>query len=178
MKISWVNEKVKAKKSKIQGTGVFALKNIAKGEVVTVFGGFVVHLNELNKIRDTNPRTHETIVSIGYQIDDKLVYAPTSHGQFSDVEYLNHSCEPNCGFISKIDLIAICDIRKGEELTMDYGLCISNKLFEMTCNCNKESCRKKITANDWKIPSLQKKLGAYFQPYLKLKFGYVEHKYN
>jgi len=170
MKISWVSKKVKAQNSKISGRGAFAVKDITAAELVTVFGGFIAHFDDLKILKKQNLKTYETIVSIGYQVSDKLVYAPTSSSQFSDMEYLNHSCDPNCGFVSQIELIAIRNIPVGEELTMDYGLCISNPIFEMPCTCGKLKCRTKITANDWKNLILQKKLGKYFQPYLKEKF--------
>jgi uncharacterized protein len=36
--------------------------------------------------------------------------------------FINHSCEPNVGFSGNVVLVAVRDIRHGEELTTDYAL--------------------------------------------------------
>jgi hypothetical protein len=36
--------------------------------------------------------------------------------------FINHSCDPNVGFAGDIVLVAMRDIRQGEELTADYAL--------------------------------------------------------
>lgn len=176
MEISWVNRKLKAQKSSVAGTGVFALKAISKGECVAVFGGFVVEITKLKTLAQNNKKIHQTILDIGYQIDDKLIFSPTDPSQFSDIEYLNHSCEPNCGFTDKITLVAMRDIVKGEELSMDYAGCISTSHFEMECSCGAPTCRKFISKNDWQNPRLQKKYGKHFQPYLLEKIKRMKNK--
>ncbi len=87
------------------------------------------------------------------------------------VESINHSCSPNAGFKGQIVLVAMHDIKKGEQITFDYATVLSkprgvDKEYEFKCNCGSVECRKSITWNDWKNPVLQKKYDGYFQWYL------------
>ncbi len=64
--------------------------------------------------------------------------------------YFNHSCSGNMGFNNKGDFVAIRNIKRGEELSYDYGLAESNPKFKMICQCKSKNCRKIITGSDWK----------------------------
>jgi len=154
----WITKKAKPKKSKIRGLGMFATKNISKGEIVSVYGGIIIPISEIKKYR-------EKIGGIrGLQIDEKFFICPTekSGGLF------NHSCEPNLGYKDTIKIIAIKNIKPKEELVFDYGMSESN--FEsFKCHCGTKNCRKIITSNDWKNKKLQNKYGKYFATYLKNK---------
>lgn len=64
--------------------------------------------------------------------------------------YFNHSCDGNLGFNRDGDFVARRNIRRGEELTYDYGLAESNPRFKMNCSCGSAHCRRKISGSDWK----------------------------
>lgn len=166
MTISWTTKKIEHKNSLISGTGVFAKRKINRGEIVAVFGGYCIDIDELKKLETENPSAHDVILEIGYQIEDNIIFSPTSKPQFSIIEYLNHSCDANCGFDGPINLIALHDIDKGEEISMDYATCITSKLFEMKCVCGSSKCRGRLRATDWKLPSVQKQYKSHFQPYI------------
>lgn len=167
--ISWTNKKIVHKKSTIEGEGVFAVAPIEAGELVAVFGGYSIDINSLNSIAIEDPDAYSTILSIGYQVDDEIIYAPMSEAQYSAIEYLNHSCDANSGFSSAIHLVALQNIMESEEITMDYGTCITSELFEMDCTCGAPLCRKKVTKDDWLLDSVQEKYGSHFQPYILKK---------
>jgi len=166
MKISWANDKLFSKSSSISRRGTFTSKAIKKGELVAVFGGYIIELKMLDELKK---RTRDSIYSVGYQVEDDLMLGITNYSQFSTTEYINHSCDPNCGFDGQINLYAIRDILKNEEVTFDYCMCFTNKMFEMNCTCGSSTCRKFISATDWKNPILQKKYGGAFQPYILKK---------
>lgn len=168
MKISWTNKNITHSISAIEGKGVYAIGPIEVGELIAVFGGFVCSIEDLNELKKHDQKTFENFIQTAIQVDENLVYSPTDIDQYSDIEYLNHSCEPNAGFSSPIHLVAMCAINSGEEITMDYAMCISSKIFAIEeCECGRNSCRKKITENDWLIPEIQDKYRDYFQPYIK-----------
>jgi len=88
--------------------------------------------------------------------------------------YFNHSCNPNAGFKGQIFLVAMRNIRKGEQITFDYGMVLHeiknlDKQYKLKCYCGSKKCRRFITFNDWKKPELQKKYFGYFQLYLQEK---------
>jgi hypothetical protein len=80
---------------------------------------------------------------------------------------LNHSCEPNCGAIGTSSICAIKDIYPETELTFDYAMTDSSQYDEFNCACKTNSCRKKITGEDWKNSIIQQKYEGYFSSYLK-----------
>jgi SET domain-containing protein len=80
--------------------------------------------------------------------------------------YFNHSCDGNLGFDKNGDFVAIKDIKRGEELSYDYGLAESNPKFKMICKCKINHCRKVITGNDWKILKKDKSKRQYMHPFL------------
>lgn len=56
----------------------------------------------------------------------------------------NHSCEPNTGYRG-LDVIALRDIREGEELTLDYAAFCNEDMAPFDCRCGSASCRGRIT---------------------------------
>ncbi len=68
---------------------------------------------------------------------------------YNTARFINHSCNPNCRYEIKrkhIWIIAIKDIKKGEELTYDYGYDIDG-YKEHTCNCKSPNCIGYIVSN-------------------------------
>lgn len=72
---------------------------------------------------------------------------------------MNHSCEPNSGVLkknSKLFLIAISNIKIGDELLMDYSTILApDDIWEMNCNCGSNKCRSVIKKFN-KIPKRTK----------------------
>lgn len=161
-KMSWVSPKIFSKKSQKSGFGVFAKKPISENEIITIFGGYVINIQDLPKIPDG-------LQDYYYQISDKLFYGPVRKKDIMESEFFNHSCNPNSGFKDSITLIAIKDIKKNEEVTFDYAMCMTSGILNLKCQCGEKKCRKIIKGSDWKKPELQKKYKNYFQPYIKEK---------
>jgi len=97
-------------------------------------------------------------------------FIPPEHFDFNSLSiewYFNHSCDGNVGFNRDGDFVARRDIRRGEELTYDYGLAESYPGFKMDCSCGSPRCRLKITGNDWKNPTFRKRNLDYMLPILR-----------
>jgi SET domain-containing protein len=115
-------------KEGVAGRGVFAGERIARGAVVMVYGGPVLRYAE------TTPQT--LAVQIG---PDRYLGAS---GGYDD--YVNHSCEPNCGLViegMRVELVAMREIEEGEELYFDYSTTMDEDDFEMPCRCGAAACR-------------------------------------
>lgn len=150
------------KKSKIHGQGLFTKENIIKGKKVAIKGGRIVD----RKFIDKNPKI---VKGSELQIDNFHYIAPTNKEEFKkSMLYINHSCDPNIGIKGKNIFVALRDIKKGEEITNDYGTFEDNNL-RIKCHCGAKNCRKIIAGKDWQNKSLQKKYGNYFAPYLLQK---------
>lgn len=142
--------------------GVVAIKNISLGETVGVLGGVIVPKSEIKKYWKMKAG------HVGIQISDDFFICPTKREELEETGVFNHSCEPNCGYKNSIELIAIKNIKAGEEIVFDYAF--SESVIEpFECNCGSMTCRKIIEPTDWKITEMQKKFGNYFSPYLKNK---------
>ncbi len=62
----------------------------------------------------------------------------------SPARYLNHSCEPNAGFVDDISLIALKPILPGEEIRFDYSTTMLERHWELDCSCGASNCRERI----------------------------------
>jgi hypothetical protein len=142
-----------------RGRAVYAKSAIPRDEIICIWGGRILPVEEIKKMGPEGVR-------LSVQIDDGFV-------TYSDVEgisdWFNHSCEPNSGLSGQITLVALRDIAEGEEVTFDYAFCDSSDYDEFKCQCGKPSCRGVVTGRDWQNPTLQEKHFAYFATYLQKK---------
>lgn len=155
---SWLNPNIEVKNTGNYGSGIFAKKNIKKGEKLAIFGGYVVRIDE-------EP------IDTGIQIDDNLILTSFDHNDPAD--FVNHSCNPNAGIKGQNFLVSMKKIKKGEQVCFDYAMCLYSKnksdFYSLDCKCGSKKCRGKVTSNDWKIPELQKKYRGYFEQFLQDK---------
>ncbi len=150
--------------------GVFAASNIKKNEKIA--DG--IHKEDYNsiiswsKLRYYNKNIRKKIHAFCIGTSDGFI--PPEGMDFNKLSiewYMNHSCEGKVGFNKNGDFIAIKNIRKGDELTYDYGLAESNPKFKMRCKCGSKKCRNIITGNDWLDPSFRKINQKFMLPALK-----------
>lgn len=162
----WLNPKTIVKKSPICASGVFAKEKINKGEIIRVTGGIIVPKSEARKYHKS---INYEVNDIPLDVSDEFLLAPTQE-ELELTATINHSCDPNAGFLDTITIIAIRDINPGEEIAWDYAFSQTN-FKSFVCKCKSANCRKKITPEDWKIKEIQKKWGGYFSPYLKARIS-------
>jgi D-alanine-D-alanine ligase len=55
----------------------------------------------------------------------------------------NHSCDPNTVF-EGLNVVALRNIRRGEELTLDYSLACDDTMIPFECSCGSANCRGEI----------------------------------
>lgn len=157
---SIISTKVEIRDSGIDKKGMYATDDIRKGEIVFIKGGHILTKKELYT---------SSVINSYLPISDNYFIGAVSADEEPYVKlYNNHSCDPNCGMHGEITFIAIRNISKGEELTIDYAF-IDNEDYTFECHCGSPLCRHIITGHDWKIKSLQEKFFPYFAQYLKDK---------
>ena len=93
------DKKFYVKESGIHGKGLFAAREINRGEVI----GTVSY----NPIEEDGPYV--------LWIDDQGILVEC------DLKYINHSNEPNACYCDDLDVVALKDINQDEEITHDYG---------------------------------------------------------
>jgi len=142
------------------GKGVFAGKDIKKGEIIHVLDGKKLDLNDVVEIINSGKENLDDIFQIGRRT-------------YIDLDELsrtfNHSCDPNGGIRKTSEMFAMRDIKKGEQLTYDYSLTIMPTDWEMKCKCGSKNCRK-VLGDVLSVPKKRreeyKKAGA-LQTYMK-----------
>ena len=158
---SWLNPNLENRNSDTQGWGIFAKADIRKDERLAIFGGKIMLIDEMYQIPENMQRYTMFVLGPASTIPE-------------DTDFFNHSCDPNSGFRGQVFLVAMRDIRAGEEITFDYGMTVSvsvqsDMIFEMDCACGSHCCRKTITEQDWMLPELQVRYKGYFSQYIQDK---------
>jgi predicted homoserine dehydrogenase-like protein len=96
--------------SAIEGRGLVAVAPIAADELVAIKGGHIVTTAVLRSLP-------ERLQNSEIQITDGFHLAALEEAEYEPVMlFINHSCEPNAGFAGNTVLVAMRDIRPGEEL--------------------------------------------------------------
>ena len=155
---SWLSPLATCRSAGIKGLGVFAVEAISAGTTVAGFGGCVVDRAELDTL-DEKYRTHSL------QIDDDLFIV--SELPFDDADYVNHSCDPNCGIIGSVLLVTMRDVAVGEELCFDYAMTDTDDYDEFECSCSSPSCRGTITGADWRAPEMRERYRGWRSAYIE-----------
>lgn len=162
---SYISPKIKRGKSALGGDGLFAAEKINKGELVIDFTnapGKMINEREADEL-------YEKGEDYMIQVEEDLFFAATNNDELEDSDFLNHSCDANCGIKDKLKIVAMRDIEPGEEICFDYAMSESGKDYKMDCLCGSPKCRGAVTGNDWKLPELQERYKGYFSDYLQKK---------
>ena len=138
------------KKSGINNLGLFAKSDINKGEKVIEYKGrkFTHKQVEENVRFDNSKAIYLFTLNERYVLDGDT--------KINTAKYINHSCDPNCEvdiIKGKIWIIAIKDIKKGDELSYDYGFGYDADFRQFPCKCGSKNCCGYIVRDDqrWRI---------------------------
>lgn len=144
MKSEWRNNVVLAR-SRVQGLGLYAARDIEKHTMVIEYIGMLIR----NEIAERHEKKHEAANRGIYmfRLDEDRVIDATLAGGLA--RYINHSCDPNCVAEAveidrekKILIIANRKILKGEELGYDYKLEKEDDQHKISCLCGAKTCKK------------------------------------
>lgn len=129
--------KLRLGQSKIHRWGVYAAEDIPRNRKV------IEYIGEKISRRETKHRSNTREFNYLFTLDNYWTIDGSVGG--SGAEYINHSCDPN--LISRIlkgHIIYFSkrDIRKGEELTVDYHF--SPDVEKVSCGCGASVCRGTI----------------------------------
>ena len=101
------------------------------------------------------------------QISDDLVVAPVAPDhRDGSMLFTNHSCDPNLAIQGQIVLVAMRDVPRDEELTIDWATTDDGD-YELRCRCGSPRCRGLVTGKDWTKPELQERYRGWFCWFLR-----------
>jgi|TARA_B000000532_G_scaffold244000_1_gene241896 SET domain-containing protein len=144
------------KKSKIHGTGIFAGRDIKKGERVIRYIGDKILKSEGDRrsaLRIKNFLNSEKTGSV-YIFELNKKYDIDGNVKRNKARYINHSCDPNCEVEienNEIWISSIRKIKKGSELSYDYGYEFDKDDYkDHICKCGSKNCIGYIiSSDDW-----------------------------
>lgn len=168
VKHSYITDKVKVFRSGIHQRGVFAVRPIKKGEVISVWGGFIITQKEFNGL---SGKIFKAIENYAIKVADGFYLVSSKKGGLEDDDFFNHSCNPNAGIKGHLLVVAMRDVAPGEEVAYDYAMTDAGFDYSFKCGCGQKNCRKIITAGDWKKSALQRKYKGYFSWYIQEKIN-------
>ncbi|NUO83889.1 SET domain-containing protein-lysine N-methyltransferase [candidate division KSB1 bacterium] len=159
-----LHPKIEVRKSRIQGTGIFATDFIKEGEVVwheTPEERERQYRVPIERVKNWPDVEQQDYLRYAYQISEEL-YAGRKHNTPEDpADYTNHSCDANTWFVNDHTMTARRDILPGEEVTYDYATSETDENFLMACGCGAANCRKIIRGTDHLLPEVQAAYGSH-----------------
>lgn len=87
-------------------------------------------------------RGHDSAMIMHIIADADFVYGLVPlPGDIAGIDFINHSCHPNCRVVGGLALVAARDIQPGEELFYDYRS-IETHPESVMCWCNKPEAER------------------------------------
>ena len=146
----------KVKKSNIDKRGLCATKNIKPGIKIIEYVGKLITKKEAqqNSKFDNSKDIYLFNINEKYDLDGDF--------KWNTARLINHSCSPNCeveGEGLKLWITSLREIKKGEELTYDYGFGYDQDYKQFPCKCGSMNCVGYIVreGSRWRISKKFKK---------------------
>jgi D-alanine-D-alanine ligase len=135
--------KYKIKGNAINGYGIVAQKPLKKGDVIFKIEESAQRIVTRRYVeKNWTPEQLEEFRHYAYPISDE-VYILWDHKPQNWAPQ-NHSCNPNTVY-DGLNLIALCEIKAEEELTLDYADLLDDTIQSFVCTCGHTNCRKVIS---------------------------------
>ena len=143
------NRRAIVRESPIHGRGVVARVPLAAGERICEYVGERIDWPEALRRHPHDPE--QPFHTFYFSVDDETVIDGNAGGDFS--RFMNHSCEPNCeaemveiNGVTRIFILALRDIERGEELVYNYGLSLDERYTptlkkQFAFHCGSPNCR-------------------------------------
>jgi SET domain-containing protein len=125
---------VRVSKSKISGKGAYALQSIPARKKIGDLGGVIITMKEAMRLIK-----NKKVINL-VELEDDL--ALNASDQPNDLRFINHSCNPNTYLRvlrNRVEFYALRSIKKGEELSCDYGE--THHEGTLPCKCGAKNCR-------------------------------------
>ena len=147
----------KVKKSNIDKKGLYASKDIKSGVKIIDYVGKLITKKETQQ----NSKFDNTRDIYLFDINEK--YDLDGDFKWNTARLINHSCNPNCeveGEGLKLWISSLGEIKKGEELTYDYGFGYDADYKQFPCKCRSMNCVGYIVreGSRWRISKKIKKI--------------------
>ncbi len=126
----------------LSGFGICAARTLARGETVWMGEERPQRIVTRSWV-DANwpPEALENFRRYAYPVSEAVFILWDANP--AEWAPMNHSCEPNTGYAG-LNVVALRDIRAGEELTLDYATFLNEDAAPFACRCGSAQCRGMI----------------------------------
>ncbi|MGE5107601.1 MAG: SET domain-containing protein [Sphingobacteriales bacterium] len=132
-----LNFPIQIKKSNIAGTGAYAERTIpAKRKIGNMTGEIISYKEAQKRIKQ---QQGNVLFMVEFDNDDIAMDVSINS---NELRFINHSCNPNTYMrraYRKVEYYTLRSIKKGEELTCDYGE--THHEGTLPCKCGASNCR-------------------------------------
>lgn len=132
-----LNFPLRIAKSRIAGQGAFAITAIPAKKKLGNMGGEIISYREAQKRVKKQP--HNVLYMVEFDNEDIALDASVN---VNALRHINHSCDPNTFMrraYRKVEFYTLRPVKKGEELTCDYGE--THHDGKLPCRCGAANCR-------------------------------------
>ena len=142
--------------SKTHGFGLYASKDITKNTKVIEYIGDRITKKEGDRRADVQALRGFKNKKNGmvYVFELNKDYDIDGYVKHNKARFINHSCAPNCeveNIKNRLWILSKKNIRKGEEITYNYGYSYDSDYKDHKCNCGSPNCLGYILKkNHWK----------------------------
>lgn len=110
------------------GRGLFAGCDFAAGEKILELLGPIITFADTVAMGEKEPNPLQIEKDTYIDLQEPAVF-------------INHSCEPSTGIVDCRVLVALRDIKTGDEIRFDYSTTMEENHWTMKCRCGVASCR-------------------------------------
>ena len=145
----------KIKKSKIDKNGLYANCDIKKGTKIIEYKGKIISVKKSAE----DPKFDNDKAIYLFNINKR--FDLDGNFKFNTARLINHSCNPNCEVFGegwKVWIYAMKNIKKGDELSYDYGFSFDENFKKYPCKCRSKNCAGLIVreGSRWRIKRRKK----------------------
>ncbi len=136
-------KKYTMKGNAIAGYGIYATQNIAANDLIFRGEGMEQRIITRNYVeRYWNVKEKETFRKYAYPLSKEvfLLWDNNPSGWAPQ----NHSCDPNTTY-EGLNVVALRNITKGEELTLNYATFLDENMEPFNCQCGSANCCGLVT---------------------------------
>lgn len=150
-------KKIYIGKSRINGKGLFAGEDIKRGDRIQYIKG--------KRVKNEAKNSKDSAAIVNWIGVSRKFYLNTEGTPF---RYINHSCDANAAIMGTKTVVALRDIPKDREITIDYSMSDADPFWRgIRCHCGAKNCRKVIRAIYNVPPEVFKKHMPYISHYFQ-----------
>jgi uncharacterized protein len=152
-KVEWQNPYLYISRTSWTGRGLFAKVDFKKGDIIFTLQGVLKKGKYPWYVGDR-----------WIQIEKYQWVAPF---RSNPGYYINHSCNPNSGIKDSVKIVAMKNIRRGEEVTYDYSTSESENGWYLICHCKNKNCRRIIRSYEFLSAEVKLRYRDFISEHLK-----------